>query len=134
MDIKTYINSKKPTFWNWHRFWILNCLSIGHIWKTNYRNLVIFLSVLAIRTLEELSSFNPQFSIFAFDFQQHLVSKKKVNANKNAAIPLHIPQISTYLSIMISNVKYCNSSNLKGDQCKQFDSIGFSNGTSWNNL
>jgi hypothetical protein len=55
------------------------------------------------------------------------VSKKKVDANKDATIPFHIPQVSAYLGIMIFNVKYYLSSNLKGDQCKQFDSIGFPN-------
>jgi hypothetical protein len=76
---------------------------------------------LAIRTLKELSSFN---------FPQHLLNKKKVDANKDVAIPLHIPQVFAYLWIMISNVKYCIPSNFKGDRCKQFDSIGFPNNTS----
>jgi len=52
------------------------------------RNWVIF-SLLVIETLK-----NNSISILKFSFWKNLVSKKRVDANKDASVTLHMPQVS----------------------------------------
>jgi hypothetical protein len=56
--------------------------------KTKLRNRAIF-SLLVIETLK-----NNSISIFKISFWKKLGSKKRVVANKDASVTLHMPQVS----------------------------------------